>query len=460
MIDITRWESTTTQRRAAALSAAAVVLFSLALTPFAGQALPASYTVVAMILGAAIAANATTAFLLYSQYRSTRSPAVAALALGYAYAAGVMAPYLLTYPGMLAPGVPFGQTEMTSAWLWIAWHIGFMALLLAYAGARARLERPGTERLAGKLVRTAYRITLPVYALLLAAALYLPNLPAINVGGHWTPIFAFAIAPTLLALAIGSLVVLIRATRLRSALDLWLSVAMVVTICDVYLTLIGNGRFTVGWYVARGEILIASFAVLAIFVYQIDRMYGLLARTASHLDEQAHIDGLTGIANRRRFDEYAARVVATAQRRNAHLAALICDIDLFKQYNDGFGHLAGDDCLRHVAHIIRSQVPRPGDLVARYGGEEFVVVLVDTDIIGAQTVAERIRKAVEDARIPHAPSTHRPYVTISIGASDLGSGRDSLAGIIGAADAALYEAKRLGRNRVEVATETTAAVGS
>jgi diguanylate cyclase (GGDEF)-like protein len=179
-----------------------------------------------------------------------------------------------------------------------------------------------------------------------------------------------------------------------------------------------------------------------------------LARTASHLDEQAHIDGLTGIANRRRFDEYGGRVVATAQRRNASLALLIADIDFFKAYNDGFGHLAGDDCLRHVAHIIRSQVPRPGDLVARYGGEEFVAILVDTDAKGAAIVAERIRKAVEDARIPHAASSGQPYVTISIGVGELTQAFDSLAAVIGAADAALYQAKHGGRNRVVIGAST------
>jgi diguanylate cyclase (GGDEF)-like protein len=248
-----------------------------------------------------------------------------------------------------------------------------------------------------------------------------------------------------------TIVLLKRVTGVHSILDLWLSIALFAIVLDSYLVLVSNARFALGWYASYLALLGSVIAVLATFVHQINRMYSALARAASHLDEQAHVDGLTGIANRRRFDEYAARVVGTAQRRNAPLSALICDIDTFKLYNDSFGHLAGDDCLREVARIIREGVPRPGDLVARYGGEEFVVVLVDTASNGALIVAERIRAAVEAAAIKHSPDAAFPIVTISIGVCELAIGGDTVAGMLGGADAALYAAKNSGRNRVAVA---------
>src|SRR5471032_903060 len=439
MIDLARWESTRRQTQAATVGVIAFALASIALTPIAGQKLAPSLTIFAIFMTAAIGANGMTAFLLLSQYRTTRAPAIAILSLAYGFAAMTIIPYTVTYPGMFGLGVPLGAGPQSSGWLWVLWHVGFIGLLLAYVIAR-RHDEPG--RLQG-FVRSAYVITVPVGILCIGAALWWRGLPPINIGGVWTPLFAIVFAPGVLLLAGVTFVMLVRETRLRSMIDLWLAVAISGTIFDIYLTFMGGARFTVGWYSARGEVFLAAIAVLAIFVYQIDRMYGALARTASHLDEQAHIDGLTGIANRRRFDEYGARVVATAQRRGTPLSALMVDIDFFKAYNDTFGHLAGDDCLRHIAHIIRAQVPRPGDLVARYGGEEFVIILVDTNAEGAVIVAERIRSAVEAARIPHAASTGLPYVTVSIGAGEFRPGEgETHETVVGRADDALYRAKK------------------
>ncbi|GAC1402769.1 MAG: sensor domain-containing diguanylate cyclase [Candidatus Velthaea sp.] len=453
MIDLTRWESTRGQRRAALLSVAALALVAIALTPVAHIALRPELTAVAAILAASICANGVTAFLLFSQFRTTRSPGIAILALGYGFSAFAMTAYFLTEQEMFGAVPPFGTTVNSAPWLWVIWHAGFLALLLTYVVVHRRSERAGSERRIGLMVTRIYRVAVPGAVAVVAVALFARNLPAIDVDGEWT-LFALTLAPATLILSALVLYIVWRATGLRSMLDLWLTVAVSATICDMYLTLVGYARFSLGWYGSRVEVFISAFAVLGILVYQIDRMYGALARTASHLDEQAHVDGLTGIPNRRRFDEYSARVVATAQRRNAPLSILMIDIDWFKAYNDSFGHLAGDDCLRHIARLIHAQVPRPGDLVARYGGEEFVVMLVDTDALGAITVGERVRSSIEGARIPHAPSTGRPFVTVSIGACELRVGGDTLAGMIGAADGALYRAKADGRNNVEVATRT------
>lgn len=170
----------------------------------------------------------------------------------------------------------------------------------------------------------------------------------------------------------------------------------------------------------------------------------------------SYVDAITGVANRRSFDDELATESRRLPRTRSHLSLLLADIDGFKAYNDALGHQAGDDCLRVVATVIADGVRRAGDTVARYGGEEFAVLLPDTDAPGAAIVAERIRAAIEESNIPH-PGVPAARVTISIGVATAGGKElpDPTA-LVKAADRALYEAKRSGRNRVRVA-ETMAA---
>jgi diguanylate cyclase (GGDEF)-like protein len=163
----------------------------------------------------------------------------------------------------------------------------------------------------------------------------------------------------------------------------------------------------------------------------------------------ATLDGLTQIANRRWFDEHLFRVWGRLKRDQAPLSVILGDIDFFKLYNDTYGHLMGDDCLRAVAQAIKRVIKRPGDLVARFGGEEFVVVLSNTNSKGALHVAEAIRLEVSRLRIEHAASTLGPYVTLSLGVSSTIPNQHASPGeFIDVVDQALYEAKKQGRNRV------------
>ncbi len=160
------------------------------------------------------------------------------------------------------------------------------------------------------------------------------------------------------------------------------------------------------------------------------------------------LDGLTGIANRRHFDEVLAREWRRAMRQGEEVSVLMCDIDFFKLYNDTYGHQSGDECLRQLAQALTQTMDRGGDLLARYGGEEFVAVLPGTSLQGATIVAEQMRKAVSMMRIDHT-GTPFSHVTASFGvASAVAMPETDPNDIVGAADRALYKAKNGGRNRV------------
>ncbi|MCG5240148.1 diguanylate cyclase domain-containing protein [Azospirillum doebereinerae] len=183
------------------------------------------------------------------------------------------------------------------------------------------------------------------------------------------------------------------------------------------------------------------------------RNHLLLKRQADLLRSLSFLDGLTGIANRRRFDETMEREWRRCARIQQPVSLVILDVDHFKAYNDQYGHQSGDECLRAVAEVLAERMKRPCDLVARYGGEEFVCLLPETENRGAAQVAEWLRAAVADCGIPHANSPVAPHVTISLGVATMvpATGRtpDQLAQ---AADQLLYQAKRAGRNRVQGAT--------
>lgn len=173
-----------------------------------------------------------------------------------------------------------------------------------------------------------------------------------------------------------------------------------------------------------------------------------LAQANAELQRLATSDGLTHLANRRRFDQYLEQVWQRAARENAMIGLILCDVDFFKQYNDHYGHQMGDDCLVAIARALEQSVKRPADLVARYGGEEFAVILPDTTASGSITVAQRIGVEVTQLQIPHAMSDVSPWVSVSLGViSWLPSRHESPRAFLLAADRALYSAKHQGRNR-------------
>jgi two-component system chemotaxis family response regulator WspR len=175
-----------------------------------------------------------------------------------------------------------------------------------------------------------------------------------------------------------------------------------------------------------------------------------LAEANLALQKLSSLDGLTGIANRRSFDETLQKEWSRSIRSEKSIGLIMLDIDFFKLYNDHYGHQGGDDCLKRVAKGLESAIHRETDLLARYGGEEFSTVLPDTDLNGAIKVAEEMRLTIKDLRIEHAKSKVTDIVSISIGVSAVtplqGMNQEVL---IAAADQALYKAKEEGRDMVK-----------
>jgi diguanylate cyclase (GGDEF)-like protein len=175
-----------------------------------------------------------------------------------------------------------------------------------------------------------------------------------------------------------------------------------------------------------------------------------LEKANQKLEELASLDGLTNLANRRQFDQYIQQSWKSMTREKNPIALILCDIDYFKNYNDTYGHVAGDKCLKQVAQAMKNPVKRPGDLVARYGGEEFAIIMANTDINGALKVAQSIKNEINNLKIPHSHSSTAPNVTISMGVGSKVPGkRDKTEEFIKTVDKLLYRAKQEGRNRIE-----------
>jgi diguanylate cyclase (GGDEF)-like protein len=199
---------------------------------------------------------------------------------------------------------------------------------------------------------------------------------------------------------------------------------------------------------------VALLTLVSLYIFRINRQLkqsqARLLEIREKLEESNRVfqqlsalDGLTGIANHRIFDEL---------RGGTSLGLLMVDIDYFKKHNDHYGHQAGDACLKQVAAVLAETAKRPGDLVARYGGEEFAVILPGTDAAGTHVVGEQIRRAVEGVRLDYVDASARHHVTVSVGAAAMIPARDKRPEeLVAIADDALYRAKAVGRNQVILA---------
>jgi diguanylate cyclase (GGDEF)-like protein len=223
-----------------------------------------------------------------------------------------------------------------------------------------------------------------------------------------------------------------------------------ITLCGYVLAGQATGLIDAQWYVDLAAMLFAATfgGYVCYSLHQSVRRNYLDWR---RLTDRVNRDALTGIHNRRKFDEHIGALWQQAVRESAALGLLIVDIDHFKNYNDNLGHQAGDDCLARIARILSAAARRPLDLASRYGGEEFAILLYGVDRHTLEELARTLQAEISLAAIPHPASPVQAHVTVSIGGACVTpmSGR-SVSGFVQLADEALYTAKDRGRNRVVI----------
>jgi diguanylate cyclase (GGDEF)-like protein len=201
--------------------------------------------------------------------------------------------------------------------------------------------------------------------------------------------------------------------------------------------------------VFAASVLVATALMAVLSAVRVERLMRTTFVETQLLNDIAERDGLCGLYNRRMFDTLTRRLWQQAQRERESLQIILVDIDHFKRFNDLYGHQAGDDCIRRVANVIGGAARRPLDFCARYGGEEFALVLYAPSGVDPSALPEQLRRDIMSQAVPHADSDAASVITVSIGSAVAEPGtKRSLAGLIQAADEALYRAKQMGRNGV------------
>jgi len=438
------------QRLTAAIAVALILCVALYVWPRSTVQAVAAPPFMPIFATSVTIAEGLTGFLLWTQYRASGRVVFAALACAYAFTTVTAAFHLAVYPGVFAPSGLLGAGRQTAIWIWLLWRAGYAVLAVLALATRKwpPIPRLGQRRLSGALMIVwSIGMSLALSLAATAARDQLPNL--VSSTPSYRHLSTNPILLSVWAICLASLLIHVFVTRLRTLMDLWLAVALLAGFIDVTLTLGAGARYSLGWYAARIASMVSANAVLGMLMSETSRTYQRLADAHRALKELSVRDGLTGVFNRAYFDERYPRELALAIATGNPLSVLLVDVDHFKDYNDAFGHLAGDECLRRIAQALNTSLWRQTDFVARYGGEEFVVVLPTCDPEASLTIAERLRETIAEMELPVTRANGR-HVTVSIGhASSRFHPHAQPAGLLASADAALYEAKARGRNRVE-----------
>lgn len=434
---------------AAVLMVAALLIFQNIDTPIASGS-----NLRAVQLTALAVLNGITAYLVLLQFYADRKPAIALLSAAFGYSALMAAYQLAGLPGVFTEAGSLTPGSHMSVWTWVGRLSGAAALIML---AMLVLHRRREWRLPQSTMKLATVLTVLVPFGLAALVLrVLPQLVPdlghlVTKSGDYSALSRSWVGTLLPACWIGALLSILLVTRLKSAFYCWLALSCYSYILYLAVVFSSSIRFTVGWHTSRYFELAAAGIMLGALLFEVFKLQRQLQRSYRQAYEESISDSLTGLSSRRHFDVVLERTLHQLSRHPSPLTLLMADIDFFKQYNDHFGHVQGDLCIRKIAACMAQQL-RAGDTVARYGGEEFIASLPNCDSRHALLVAERFRAAVESLGIlapPGEEDGHRPVVTVSIGLYCHRAGLSATARqLVQQADMALYTAKREGRNRV------------
>jgi diguanylate cyclase (GGDEF)-like protein len=433
---------TSFHRRFAGAAMGALVLIGVIATPFANTKLQPIPGYMTAFGAAMVVINVLLAALLFSKGAIEGRGDATRLGTAYFFVAIIFIPLIATFPGGIMPGSLIG-TAISSVWLWSFWHAGFGLCIIRYAWPAGPTERPSPL-----LVAEMAGVAVAVLALTVVSTSLLRYLPTVLADGHTLFSGLSALLPLIILVILTVALVLVCRLGAKTPEHLWLVVAMVAALFDVWLTYQGSDRFSLGWYLSKCASLFTSLIVLITLLHEVTRLYRRAEEANAVLTGLAQQDGLTGLSNRRRFDEVILQEWRRSRREGSPVSLLMIDVDHFKNYNDFYGHPEGDLCLRQVAALLQTIARRPTDTAARYGGEEFVLLLPATDASGAADMAERVQAGLRALAIDHGASPlHK--VTVSIGvASLLAAPELSPDALVAEADRGLYRAKRRGRDQI------------
>ena len=385
------------------------------------------------------AADLLTAFLLYAHYRVSGTVGILVFACAYCVTGVLAIPYLAAFPLLFFAGTDFQQVSVS---VWVAWHTVFPLIVGGYLcfDPELRIRSVDENTINSGADRALLGVALAAATFGAAVWILHAHLPHFVLNGHFTPLFSMVAAPVLTALNLIACIIALTRIRRLTALHVWIAVALFTTALDTGLNAFTVTRYGLGWYVGKIETLITATVLLGVLLGEVKALY---VRIASF----ALLDSLTGLRNRRSFDDAAPFIFRVSRRHRWPVAVLMLDVDHFKRFNDSFGHGAGDALLEKLGTTLRKELARGSDLVARYGGEEFVAMLVDVDADSTCAIADRLLRSVRQITLTDAAGTEAT-VTISIGIAWTKHAHAlEHQALLLAADTALYEAKSRGRDR-------------
>lgn len=437
-------------RQLSILASLGVLLMIASLFAIAYGRLPLSesYGYLGFYAATTFICEAFTAILLFSQFRNSGQFTFALMSIAYGWVA-LMAPFQIALLTNTFSNVPVvSSTPDEAAWLWTFWHLGFpiiIALAMALDGGDPVATRH-FKRWAVFMYAAA--TVLALYCIFAVTFNWMDFPKLISEQTRYSSALSLIVGPLVIMCNLIALCVVVIKGKFANAVYSWLALAMLAATCESIVVIYSGERFSLGWYAARGLNMVSSLAVITALLLETVHLHQTVVLQNRSLKRMATTDGLSGLANRRAFDERIVQEIKRSKRERQPLGLILLDIDHFKRFNDTYGHLNGDLCIKFVSRWLSQFAPRSTDMCARFGGEEFAILLPNTNEADAVELAHQIRRKLSHQSLELDNGEH-VIVTASFGVATLiATSEDDSNELIKIADEALYSAKREGRNRV------------